>query len=292
MLIRYLAALAAVLILAACGGGGGGSPSTQDQAVEDRYRQELGGAPLNLSTTQIRSALQRRVNATDRMIFTDLLWAFGRRTGVTCSGAVCSVGGSDVTPQDFDTNEDYDALMTQNGVNLASTAERINHADGTSDYIASLIGWMNYNTFGVSLDVSADDAYVATDFFAYGGSLGTETGSNPVGGSATWLGVMTGLSLQNTATVQGAATLTADFAAGSIDVAFTNVHQFDLADETITRTADIRWNDVPFTENGFYARGAGIGDRIEGTFYGPGHAEAGGAFEHGNIVGAFGAKRQ
>ena len=33
------------------------------------------------------------------------------------------------------------------------------------------------------------------------------------------------------------------------------------------------------------------GDRIQGGFYGPGHAETAGIFEQSNIVGAFGAKR-
>ncbi len=98
---------------------------------------------------------------------------------------------------------------------------------------------------------------------------------------------MIGLDTVNVQALQGDTTLTVDFAASNVDVAFTNIHDDDL-----DRRADIRWSDVPMVSGGFYAAGAGTGDKIEGTFYGANHAEVGGVFEHGATVGSFGAERQ
>ncbi len=128
------------------------------------------------------------------------------------------------------------------------------------------------------------------DDSAVGSIAGNDTGSRPVGGSATWRGVMVGADYARNEGFQGDATLTADFAASNVDVAFTNIHEA----MTGSPRNSIRFNDVPFTADGF-SSGSRTGSRfIDGTFYGPNHAEVGGVFEtdNGNKFGFFGAKRQ
>lgn len=95
---------------------------------------------------------------------------------------------------------------------------------------------------------------------------------------------MLGLDTLNLQGLQGDATLTVDFAASNLDARFTNIH-----DDELTRRGDIRFEDVAMTDNGFASR---ANCRIEGAFYGPNHAEAGGIFERGRTIGAFGAERQ
>ena len=46
------------------------------------------------------------------------------------------------------------------------------------------------------------------------------------------------------------------------------------------------FNDIPVGPQGTFQSGL-TGNRIQGGFYGPGHAEAAGVFEQSNIVGAF-----
>ena len=51
------------------------------------------------------------------------------------------------------------------------------------------------------------------------------------------------------------------------------------------------FSDLEVGADGTFSRGQS-GARIQGGFYGPDHAEAGGIFEQSDIVGAFGVKRQ
>ena len=49
--------------------------------------------------------------------------------------------------------------------------------------------------------------------------------------------------------------------------------------------------DLAVDSGGAFKRGQ-AGARIHRNFFGPGHGEAAGIFEHSQMVGAFGAKRQ
>ena len=57
------------------------------------------------------------------------------------------------------------------------------------------------------------------------------------------------------------------------------------------RFTDMRWLDVRVGTNGDFNQQSAAGS-ILGRFYGPGHVEVGGTFEHIEAIGAFGAKRQ
>ena len=190
------------------------------------------------------------------------------------------------SPADLDfSDQSYVAVMTRNGVSMTAGASRTPFGeDGTDLSAESYGGWLKHNAFIVEREslVGTDNVAQSVDIFAF--SIGRESGSNPVSGSATWVGTMAGMDTADVQILHGDTELTADFASSNVDVAFTRIY-----DEESQRRADIVWTDVPMTSDGFASRAQG---RIEGKFYGPNHAEAGGIFERGNTVGAFGTKRQ
>ena len=144
-------------------------------------------------------------------------------------------------------------------------------------------GWMSYSFFLAGSGSALSREYPASM------SLGVETGSNPVRGSASWSGVMAGVDVSASAyrsQIRGDADLTiANFADPKLDVAFTNIRDVD-ADRA---RADMAWDDVPMTNGGFET--GSDGNSIQGKFYGPNHEEVGGIFERDQVIGAFGAKR-
>ena len=173
--------------------------------------------------------------------------------------------------------------MTKNDVRIVQGTSRTPFGEGTSVSIG-YGGWLDKNFFLVEAQAFEQGQEVGVAI-AYATSIGDATGSVPVNGSATWTGVAVAGELIRQEIYQGDATLTADFTASNIDVAFTNFHDTD----TGAARSNIMFDDVPMTSDGFASRAHG---RIEGKFYGPNHAEAGGIFERGNTIGAFGAKRQ
>ena len=288
----------AALALTACGGGGGGSPvasmsapsSANTSAELEEFRALVGGEPINLTSAQISNALRARQGAADRFLATDgislSLSGIPSRVAVTCAGAICSGDGMAFSPADLDfSDQSYVAVMTRNGVSMTAGASRTaSGEDGTDLSAESYGGWLKHNAFLVARDslVGADNVAQSVDIFAL--SIGRESGSNPVSGSATWVGTMAGMDTADVQILHGDTELTADFASSNVDVAFTGIY-----DEDSQRRANILWDDVPMTSNGFASLAQG---RIDGTFYGPDHAEVGGIFERDSIVGAFGAKRQ
>jgi len=146
------------------------------------------------------------------------------------------------------------------------------------------------------------------------GALGDLTGSAPAA-DATWRGLMVGTGAQDGNNLlqgneacavfagrscapdlpqrdnllQGDATLTFTAADNQIDATFSDIKNLDR--NTAHSVTEVRFRDVPVRNNGRYRQGAGA-DKIEGAFYGTGHAETAGVFEQQGIVGAYGAKKQ
>ena len=85
----------------------------------------------------------------------------------------------------------------------------------------------------------------------------------------------------------GTAALNYDMAAGGLDAAFSGIRNIDRG----TAHTTVFFSDLEVGPDGTFSRGQS-GARIQGGFYGPGHAEAAGIFEQSGIVGACGAKRQ
>ena len=72
------------------------------------------------------------------------------------------------------------------------------------------------------------------------------------------------------------------------DADFTNIKNFDrLRNHT---TASVSFDRIPVASGGTFEAGQ-TGDRIQGGFYGSGHAETAREFEQSGTIGAFGAKK-
>ena len=266
-------ALAAILtagLLTACGGGGGGPGQPFDDTAT--IRAAIGGAPLALSGTEIRNELVEIERRADRLDLSD--------DTASCSGTGCRLPAGILYLSDFQLAAgSYEPVMTRHGIDVMQGVNRITFLGRTLTY-QTYGGWGDHVMFAGAADYDNDAAVAFT--------AGATTGSRPTDGTATWRGVMVGGDWGRAEAFQGDALLTADFGAGSVDVAFTNIHEI----ETGGARNDIRFANVPFTATGF-SSGARIGRFVEGSFYGPAHAEAGGVFETdgGNRFGAFGARR-
>ena len=158
---------------------------------------------------------------------------------------------------------------------------QVRSADGT---VFGYGGWLDASSFIVGRERVEGGLLVAAT------SVGVSSASNPqasgAAGTATWLGSMVGRGTGSAdgALYQGGAGLEYDFAASTLDVAFFRIRDLN----TGAARADIRWEDLAVRNGRFVHPGPHM---IRGTFYGAGHAEAGGVFESRGIAGAFGAKR-
>ena len=144
------------------------------------------------------------------------------------------------------------------------------------------------------------------------GDAGDTAPVTALSGSASWSGIMTGVTDGSTgdggAFVHGEADLTVTGLAArgkaSVTVAFTNIAREDNG----ASLADMVWRGLPLQDKSFgtddvrfreadrgYARRASFGARAKGSLfghvYGPNGEEVGGLFHRGNIAGAFAAKR-
>ena len=209
-----------------------------------------------------------------------------------CDGTRCSFRGPTtgwprtIRAQDLrlqTRSGDSRAVLAKHGI----TTVMESWAEGAESYGA----WMDHARFAVR---SARDADQGTAFTArWGTAAGDLTGVQP-DMTATWHGFMVGTPLDGALrenALHGDATLryTLTGADNSLDAAFTDIRNLDSG--AAHSTSAVRFDDVPVAADGTYQAGL-TGNRIQGGFYGPDHAEAAGIFEQGGIVGAFGAKRR
>ena len=302
---------AAAPVLAACGGGGGSSSTSSPTdpvspglqwpvADHNTLAARAGGSPLNISGSQVESALQRTVRSdnTLQIDMHDLDYFSGRITS-SCRGSRCNIPGlGQVSLNDLfqdspgaRTIEDYLTVMTHNGVKvgqLRGSATFADYPDAFADYIG-LGGWLEYGGFYMAATAAyegprAEGYLVAILEHA---SVGQASGSRPISGSATWRGSMTGADTQFLVPVVGTATVRVDFGDRDLDVALTRI--VDTYD--YVRLPDLHWPDVPIASDGTFQNSA-YQTTLRGSFYGPAHQEVGGIFTTSTLVGAFGASRQ
>ena len=117
-------------------------------------------------------------------------------------------------------------------------------------------------------------------------SLGTEPGTNPVSGAATWRGAAVGFEFLPGGpgdAIAGDAALRVDFGRATLDLELTGLA--GAAGTTGVRRPDIVWREVPMVRRAFRANG------LDGRFYGTNHQEAGGVFERNRIAGGFLVRR-
>ena len=201
---------------------------------------------------------------------------------------------------EFATDATTEFGLTKHGITLFRTRATDVEAFGA---------WMEHAGFAIQTETDKTRTDAGQDVnwrFRYGLVGGDLTGTLPFTrpGSATWQGLMVGTPATGNRAgnlLQGDATLRYNFDVSypgggvvgvyseTLDAAFTDIK--DLTRNAAHSTERARFADVPVAADGTYAAGS-TGNRIEGGFSGPDHAETAGVFEQSGIVGAFGAKRQ
>ena len=289
-------AIAAVLSLPACGGSG---DAMSGRALGLGEIRDLAGlsAPVETGTAQQERRPDVIARADSLVVSTMHIEVAGpdaaralRRLS-ECSGPQCDLldpvtGETDAISLDtFRTvRGDAEAIGSAHGVTLTSESAQRMGVDRTS-----LGAWMEHASFGLINDHAIAQGIESTSLYAL--AQGDLTGRPPAG-SATWLGIMVGTPTAGDdrgERLVGTAALNYDMAAGAFDAAFSGIHNIDRG--MVHGVEVVIFSNLAFGPDGTFSRGQS-GARIQGGFYGPGHAEAAGIFEQANIAGAFGATRQ
>ena len=296
-----VAAAIALLALAACGGGGGGGGAASSGLRLDPARAQS----LTVSSPPAETVADRRARAAAFVERADSIVSstvFGNssnpdvpsfRIRANCSGTRCtwteprSGASTTISLRDLESasGASSQAVLGKNGVTMFESAHRRDGVD--SRWYA---GAMDHAGFQLE---TASGTSNGVRFGLRGGFAGGDlTGSAPRF-TLTWRGLMAGTPTAGAArdnVLQGdaALTYTIDGARGLLDAAFTNIRDLDRG--AAHATASLRFDDVPVASDGTFQAGL-TGNRIQGGFYGPGHAETAGVVEQANIVGAFGAKK-
>ena len=288
--------MAAVLSLAACGGGG---DSTSRPALTPGDIRDLAGlsAPIETGTAQ-QARQQDIVSRADSLVVstlhTELVLPDETRTLrqlPECSGAACDLldpvtGETDTASLDRAASGPGDAepIGSAHGITLMSKGEQQMGTDASS-----LGAWMKHGSFALNRLSAVDEEFESNTLHTV--ALGDLTGRPPTG-SASWLGIMVGTLIAGDDRgdrLVGTAALNYDMSAGGFDAAFSGIKNVDRG--TAHSVEVVIFSDLAVEPDGTFATDQS-GARIQGGFYGPGHAEAAGIFEQSGIVGAFGAKRQ
>ncbi|MYH58921.1 MAG: transferrin-binding protein-like solute binding protein [Boseongicola sp. SB0675_bin_26] len=289
-------AVAAVLSLSACGGGS--DPASRPAPSPGDIRDLTGLAPP-VETGQAQQARQQAIYAGSDSLVVSTTYAetvlldetHSIRWLAECSGRACErldpVTGQTITFE-LGANEvtlgDAEAIGSAHGITLTSETTRGERLDRNS-----FGAWMEHGVFTLEDDRATGEDYEAS--IVYTLAAGALAG-RPPSGSATWLGIMVGTPVagENRGNrLVGTAALNYDMAAGVLDAGFSGIKDIDRG--TAHSVEAVIFSDLEVGPDGAFSRGQS-GGRIQGGFYGPGHAEAGGIFEQSGIVGAFGAKRQ
>ena len=316
--------VACALALAACGGGGGPQSSLLPEANHDRIRALTGSmaAPATETDAAVAARAADVVSQADSLVLSSVRVEVPRyidsRVPSSCRGTACSysVGGVArsvrVDDSEADASTRRGIVLHKSGITLreGSVDRAVSGPGFRYDYVQEAYGaWMRYAGFAVygddgTVSVSEGNTLVILGQDTgsrsvgvterYTGVVGDSTGSAPTEVDASWTGVMVGTPETGDHAgnlLQGDAVLTYTIAGGSaeLDAAFTGIKDLDRLAAHTTET--VRFDDVPVGTNGTFETGR-PGARIQGGFYGPGHVEAAGVFEHSNILGAFGAKRR
>ncbi|MDE0388712.1 MAG: hypothetical protein OXI75_08435 [Rhodospirillales bacterium] len=307
----------AVLSLTACGGGG---DSVSEGPLNVGEIRVLTGLSAPVETGEAAQARSLDIFArADSLILSTIHGETGNaefpmfRHATQCSGTQCTVteplSGAVDTIELANTPLRHGAataIGSKHGITLWWEISGHTGAD-----LASLGAWMEHSTFAIlSESQTGEDGTVDV---LYGIALGDaseiretpdfthDTGTGlPAqhAGRATWLGLLVGTPVAGEARGErlvGDAALTYDFPFGadgsraSLDVAFGGIKNIDRGTAHTVET--VLFENLAVDPDGTFARGE-AGARIQGGFFGPGHAEAAGIFEQSDIVGAFGAKRQ
>ena len=261
-------------VLSALSSCGGGSP-VADAGID---LVDRGDRILSRSDSVLVSALHYREQDDAR----------GMQTVPVCAGDRCDV------------YVDGHLLVTIDRDYLRTSLRRYGEARPILTRNGITIAEANSGDFGILGSALRHSAFVSErsyifdprgGYYARGAiAAGDLAGSRPaVNGS--WSGLMTGTLARDGDYLTGDANLayTASSAGGHLQAEFSNIRN-----ETLNRAHDAapaRFVGVAVDSEGTFDSGV-RGDRIQGGFYGSGHAEVAGIFEQSGILGAFGAYRR
>ena len=288
---RHLAIPAALaLFLSGCGGGGATSVSVLDTETS---RELTGAAPPAESQEDVSARVPGIASRSDSLVISTAYVDTSHenlpnfRLTARCVGTRCDLSSSSLghvatirlSDLEFTSDTNTGDLGTRQGVTAFSFA-------GQS--LTGLGAWLQHSGFQVSQErETIDEVTIKVRTGLVGGDL---TGTQPTG-NATWRGIMFGMTATGAGRgerLQGDATLRYDLAASNLDISFDGIQNLDR--RRAHSTATVRFDDVPVSSDGTFEAGL-TGNRVQGGFYGPEHAEATGVFDQANIVGAFGATK-
>ena len=289
-------AVAAVLSLAACSVGG---DSASERTLTVGEVRELTGlsAPIETAAAQLTRQQANSARADSLVLSTTHVEAVlpdeTRRFRLLseCAGPRCELldpvtGATDRI--DLATSPivrgDAEAIGSAHGITLLAETGRHMGVDRTS-----LGAWMEHGSFRLFNDRVTGEEIESS--YSYALALGDLT-NRPLTESATWLGIMVGTPTAGDDAgdrLVGTAALNYDMDAGGLDAAFSGIRNIDRGAAHSTET--VLFSDLEVGSDGTFSRGQS-GARIQGGFYGPEHAETTGIFEHHDILGSFGAKKQ
>ena len=294
--VACVLAAAAILSLAACGGGG--ASNSRPALTPDDIRDLAGlSAPVETATTQ--QARQQDISARANSLVVSTVHmelalpdeTLTIRQVSECSEAECHLldpmtGETQTAGLDAAVVElgDAEPVGSAHGITLVSKSRQQRDVDASS-----LGAWMEHGAFMLNGLRVVDEDSQSNALHAL--ALGDLT-DRPLTGSASWLGIMVGTPIggdDRGDRLVGTAALNYDMTAGVLDAGFSGIINIDRG--TAHSVEAVIFSDLEVGADGTFSRGQS-GARIQGGFYGPDHAEAGGIFEQSDIVGAFGVKRQ
>ena len=315
--LLMIVGIAAALVVAGCGGGNGGGmdgptmPTGDGDSMTGDGDSMTGDGDSMLTSEEAKSKVVQ-LNDEANTLLVSPYYSNRYRQGANCQDTSCTLyHDGDPFTLSLDTDFYYDPEP-----DLGTTMyvpETVVHdiVVGTGTYLYSYEdqqgspvdqeievygGWLDHAFFSVEKNIRVthlEDHDVLGPLQRYGVLIGTATRSNPLSDLAAWRGVMVGADVtRNTFqddTVRGDAEVTIDLGKIEVFVAFTNIR--NLANDSALD--NISWKNVPMV-NGRFREVSDVlpTSHLSGAFFGPGHEEVGGVFEHGTLVGAFGAKRQ
>ena len=219
--------------------------------------------------------------------------------------------------------DDYELIEggSFHGVPIGMTSSGASDSGGDAQ-VTKLGGWLEHGYFEARMFGSfalEDRGFVDTGALTY--AIGTVTGTNPTGGSATWTGASVGFDVGVYAAypIVGEAILTVDFSpyrhfpdTAAVDI---EINDLRRVDGTQAAYDDIEFAGVPVVDGEFYDGPVTevpapddmgnahteifLRHHVSGAFFGPNHEEVGGVYvvtptedyRDQVIVGAFGATR-
>ncbi len=287
-----------MLLTAGCGGGGGGSPEQQYRQPDVGQAVQLTGASSPTESVadqgerapgilgRADSIIASTIFGTSDNPLLPAIHAPAECSGSTCSVSIPAVGFSyDLDLQELSApTSGVEAVLAREGITTLYYGD-----DEEDGYDVRLYGaWMHHGAFAVGTVAGEVSGTSVTGSAGLAG--GGLTGSAPTG-DAVWKGIMVGAPQGGEDILQGDAMLTwkMDGDGGTLDADFSDIVNLDSnAAHFVT---EVSFDDVPVRQGGVYMQGI-TGNRIQGGFYGPGHAETAGVFEKSGIVGAFGAGKE